>query len=135
MQLLFSGDELVLEYPTIYGISTPLRHLRLGIAIAKHTDFKVEYHKNVASYDNQSTHAAFLITHLDDGLQYLLVRNKGSKSLFYKKYKTIDYLVCSMDEEIDSEVIEKIKTIRGISICFALENPGQKEILNFTQLL
>ena len=63
------------------------------------------------------------------------MKNKGTKELFYPKYKQVDYLVCSIDEsEIKSEIIQIISKLRGISICFALEEPNQKQILNFTSL-
>ncbi len=131
----FTLDELELEYPIIYGISTPLRHIKLGFEIESHPDFLVEFYEDVESYLDKSTHASFLITYLEDETELLLIRNKGTKSLFYPRYKTVDYLLCARsEEELNPEIIKLIAKLKGISLCFALEKPQKKEILNFSQL-
>ncbi|MFT7230180.1 MAG: hypothetical protein ACI9GO_000644 [Bacteroidia bacterium] len=136
MQSLFSLDELVLEYPEVYGISTPMRHLRVGYVLRSSHYFDVVYEPEVSSYNRESSHGAYHLTFLDDLSTVLVIKNKGSNSHYYSKYKTADYLLCSLTEnEINKEIPRIISKLMGISICFALEKPNQKEILNFTQLL
>lgn len=136
MQSLFSLDELVLEYPEVYGISTPMRHLRVGYVLRSSHYFDVVYEPEVSSYNRESSHGAYHLTFLDDLSTVLVIKNKGSNSHYYSKYKTADYLLCSLTEnEINKEIPSIISKLMGISICFALEKPNQKEILNFTQLL
>ena len=136
MQSLFTSDELELSYPTIHGIVSANRPLRMGYELSQHPYFDVELYKEVSNYNKDSKHICYLITYLEDDSRCLLVKNKGADDFFYKKYKQVDYLVCAMDEEeISEEIIEIIRKLTGISICFALDNPNQKEILNFTQLL
>lgn len=131
----FTLEELELEYPIIYGVSTPLRHIKLGFEIECHPDFLVEFHEDIESYVGKSAHTSFLITYLDDKTQLLVIRNKGTKSLFYPRYKKVDYLLCAIGEdELNPEIIKIITKLKGISICFALDKPQQKEILNFSQL-
>jgi hypothetical protein len=135
MQSLFTSDELELSYPIIHGIVSANRAVRMGFVLSEHPDFDVELYNDILDYDKESLHVSYLIRYLEDNTKCLLVKNKGSNGLFYKKYKQIDYLVCAMDEEdINLEIIEIIRKLMGISICFALDNPNQKEILNFTQL-
>lgn len=136
MQSLFSLDELVLEYPEVYGISTPMRHLRLGYILRSSYYFDLVYEPEVSSYTKESSHGAYHLTFLDDLSEVLIIKNKGSNSYFYPKYKTADYLICCLTEqEINKEIPTIISKLMGISICFALKKPDQKEILNFTQLL
>jgi hypothetical protein len=136
VQSLFSLDELVLEYPEVYGISTPMRHLRVGYVLRSSHYFDVVYEPEVSSYNRESSHGAYHLTFLDDLSTVLVIKNKGSNSHYYSKYKTADYLLCSLTEnEINKEIPRIISKLMGISICFALEEPNQKEILNFTQLL
>jgi hypothetical protein len=136
VQSLFSLDELVLEYPEVYGISTPMRHLRVGYVLRSSHYFDVVYEPEVSSYNRESSHGAYHLTFLDDLSTVLVIKNKGSNSHYYSKYKTADYLLCSLTEnEINKEIPSIISKLMGISICFALEKPNQKEILNFTQLL
>ena len=95
----------------------------------------MDLYKETTTYSKESLHETYLISHLDDDAKCFLVKNKGTKELFYPKYKQVDYLVCSIDEEeIKSGIIQIISKLRGISICFALEEPNQKQILNFTSL-
>jgi hypothetical protein len=76
-----------------------------------------------------------MITLLDDESKCLLIKNRGSSSLFYPKYNNAEYLLCSLNEnEINPEIIEIFSKLPDISLCFALENPNQKQILNFIQL-
>lgn len=136
MQSLFLPDELELDYPEVYGISTPMRHLRLGYILSTSHHFKVMYEPEVSSYDKESAHGAYHLTFLDDDSEVLIIKNKGNNSLFYPKYKTADYLICSLSEDdINKEIPALISELIGISICFVLNKPNQKEILNFTQLL
>jgi hypothetical protein len=131
----FTLDELELEYPIIYGVSTALRHIRLGFQIECHPDFLVEFYEDVEGYLDKSAHASFLITYLEDQTQFLVIRNKGTKSLFYPRYKKVDYLLCATgDEELNPEIIKLFAKLKGISLCFALDKPQQREILNFSQL-
>jgi hypothetical protein len=136
VQSLFSSNELVLEYPEVYGISTPVRHLRLGYILSSSHYFDVVYEPEVSSYDKESSYGAYHLTFLDDLTKVLIIKNKESNSYFYPKYNTVDYLICSLTEdEINKEIPAIISKLMGISICFALKKPNQKEILNFTQLL
>jgi hypothetical protein len=136
VQSLFSLDELVLEYPEVYGISTPMRHLRVGFVLRSSHYFDVVYEPEVFSYNKESSHGAYHLTFLDDFSTVLVIKNKGSNSHYFPNYKTVDYLLCSLTEnEINKEIPRIISKLMGISICFALEKPNQKEILNFTQLL
>jgi hypothetical protein len=94
------------------------------------------YEPEVSSYNKESTHGAYHLTFLDDLSEMLIIKNKGVNSHFYSKYKTADYLICSLTEdEINKEIPAIISKLMGISICFALNKPNQQEILNFTQLL
>lgn len=135
MPSLFSSDELRLEYPTIYGIASSMRPLKLAYRISIHPDIEIDLHKETTTYSKESWHETYLIRHLDDGATCFLIKNKGTKELFYPKYKQVDYLLCSIDEEeVKEEIIQIISKIRGISLCFALLEPNQKQILNFTLL-
>ena len=136
MQSLFSADELDLYYPEVYAIATPLRHLRLGYMLSACPELDIFYESKVYTYDRESSHAAYHLTFLDDKSEALIIKNKGSSAFFYPKYKTADYLICSLsEEEINREIPQIIGKLNGISICFVLSKPNQKEILNFTQLL
>jgi hypothetical protein len=135
MPSLFTLEELVLDYPIIYGVASPKRPLKLAFELSIHPDIEVDLYKETTTYSKESLHETYLISHLDDEAKCFLVKNKGTNELFYPKYKQVDYLVCSIDEdEIKSEIIQIISKLRGISICFALEEPNQKQILNFTSL-
>ena len=136
MQSLFTSDELQLSYPIIHGVVSGNRPVRMGFVLSEHPDFDVELYNDVSDYDKESIHVSYLIRYLEDDTKCLLIKNKGTNGLFYKKYKQVDYLICAInEEEISVEIIEIIRKLTGISICFALDNPNQKEILNFTQLL
>ncbi len=136
MQSLFSTDELALEYPIIYGVSCALKPVKLAYYLSKCVDIEVVAVNDITSYDGKSLHQAFQITYLDDGFKCLLIKNKGSQAFFYKRYKNIDFLLCSLDDDnINDDLINIIGKQQGISICFALEEPNQREILNFSQLL
>jgi len=136
MHSLFTAEEFVLEYPRIYGIATSLRHVKLGYWLSIHPDIEVQFEEDIPNYSKESKHGAFHLTYLDDQTTYLLIKNKGSDGYFYPKYKQVDYLLCSMNEdEINLEIIEIVSNLKGISISFALDNPSPKDILNFTQLL
>ncbi len=135
MQSLFTADEFVLKYPCIYGISTSMRHMKLGYWLSVHPDIALQYEEDISDYRKESKHAAYHLTYLDDQSSYLMIKNRGTKHHFYSKYKQADYLLCSMnEEEINSELVQIVAQLTGISICFALNNPSSKEILNFTQL-
>ncbi len=135
MPSLFTLEELVLDYPIIYGIASSSRPLRLAYNLSIHSDIEVDLYQEATTYSKESLHETYLITHLDDGAKCFLVKNKGTKEVFYPKYKQVDYLVCSINEEkIKPEIIQIISKLRDISICFALEEPNQKQILNFTSL-
>ena len=136
MQSLFTTDELELDYPTIYGVSSALKPVKLAYLLSKCVDLEVVAVDDLKSYDQKSIHQAFQITYLDDGFMFLLIKNKGTEAFFFKRYKNIDYLLCSLDDNnINDDLINIIAKQQGISICFALEQPNQKEILNFSQLL
>lgn len=135
MHSLFTAAESVLEYPTIYGISTSLRHIKLAYTLSKHPELEVEFAEDIPDFYKESLHAAYLLTFLDDQTRCLLIKNKGSENYFYSKYKKADYLLCSLsDDEINIEIIQILSKLSGISICFALDIPNQKEIQNFSQL-
>lgn len=136
MNLLFSSDELLLDYPTVYGVSCSMRMEKLGHHILKHSDFDVNRIDDVSTYDRSSDHETFEVTYLDDNSSFLVIRNRGTEAFFYNQYKNVDYLVCAMNEdELNEEIIAQLRKLRGVSICFALDKPNQKEILNFSQLL
>lgn len=135
MQSLFTASEFVLEYPRIYGIATSMRHVKFGYRLSVHPDIELQYEEDIPNYAKESKHAAYHLTYLDDQSSCLIIKNKGSESYFYPKYKKADYLICAIsEEEISQEIIQIVSKLKGISICFALENPSQKEIINFTQL-
>lgn len=135
MQSLFTTEELVLKYPRIYGIATSLRHIKFGYWLSIHPDIALQYEADILDYNQESSHAAYHFTYLEDHTSCLLIKNKGSKNYFYPKYKKVDYLICAInEEEINSEIVQIVSKITGISICFALDNPNPKEIINFTQL-
>jgi len=136
LQSLFTTDELELDYPTIYGVSSALKPVKLAYLLSKCVDLEVVAVDDLKSYDQKSIHQAFQITYLDAGFMFLLIKNKGTEAFFFKRYKNIDYLLCSLDDNnINDDLINIIAKQQGISICFALEQPNQKEILNFSQLL
>ncbi|PCJ66821.1 MAG: hypothetical protein COA58_05015 [Bacteroidetes bacterium] len=135
MQSLFTAEELELSYPIIHGVVSSSHPVTLGFVLSQHPDFDVELYDDVVNYSKDSLHVAYRIKYLEDDTKCLLIKNKGTKELLYKKYKQVDYLICAMnEEEINTEIIEIIRKLSGIMICFALDNPNQKEILNFMQL-
>ena len=136
MHSLFTTDELVLDYPIIYGISSALKPIKLAYLLSNSSDIQVFAIDDRKTYDSKSEHQSFELTYLEDGFKCLLIKNKGTTDFFYKRYKKIDFLLCSLsDEFINADLINIIAKHQGISICFALDVPNQKEILNFTQLL
>lgn len=136
MQSLFTSEELVLEYPTIYGISSGLKPIRLAYELSKHPDLQVLATNDCSTYDGKSSHQCFEITYLEENYGCLLIKNKGFEGFFFKRFKNIDFLLCSLDDNfINAKLINIISKLQGITICFALDHPNQKEILNFTQLL
>ena len=136
MQSLFTAEELVLDFPEIYGISSSLRHVKFGYSMSNHHDFEVECYHDISVFGSDSVHGAYLLTYKEDGSKCLLIRNKGSKRLFNSKYKQVDYLLCSLsEEEINQEIIHIVRKLKDISLCFVLDKPNQKEIQNYTQLL
>ena len=135
MPSLFASGEFILEYPTIYGIAINQRLLGFIHTLSKHPDFHVECYDDIIDYDQKSYHLNYVITLLDDESQCILIKNRGSSSLFYPKYNNIEYLLCSNNEnEVNHEIIQIFSKLPDISLCFALENPNQKQILNFIQL-
>ena len=135
MPSLFASGEFILEYPTIYGVATNQRLLGFIHSLSKHPDFHVECYDDLLDYDQKSHHLNYVITLLDDGSQCILIKNRGSSSLYYPKYNNVAYLLCSLNEnEINPEIIEIFSKLPDISLCFALEKQNQKQILNFIQL-
>lgn len=135
MPSLFASGEFVFAYPTIYGIATNQRLSGFVHTLSKHPDLDIECYDDVLDYDQKSHHLNYMITLLDDESKCLLIKNRGSSSLFYPKYINAEYLLCSLNEnEINPEIIEIFSKLPDISLCFALENPNQKQILNFIQL-
>ncbi len=136
MQSLFTIEELALEVPPIFGISSALKETKLAYFLLSNPDLSVKRVDDVQNYDKTSYHAIYRMTFLDDDYTCFLIKNRGSDGYFYKSYKNIDYLLCSAsEEEINNEIIEIVSELRGVSICFALKEPNQNEILNFSQLL
>lgn len=136
MVSLFDEGEVVLDYPPIYGISTSLRSYRLAFLLAQHRDLDVECREDLSDYGLKSTFVNYGIYSLEEEREYLLIKNKGEKGWFYPRFKNVDYLLCSLTEEdISKEFRQQVAATRGISICFVLDKPNQKDILNFTQLL
>ena len=135
MPSLFASGEFVFAYPTIYGIATNQRLSGFVHTLSKHPDLDIECYDDVLDYDQKSHHLNYMITLLDDESKCLLIKNRGSSSLFYPKYNNAEYLLCSLNEnEINPEIIEIFNKLPDISLCFALEKPNQKQILNFIQL-
>jgi hypothetical protein len=136
MHTLFTTEELTLDVPEIYGISSALKTVKLGYYLLKNPYLGVERIEDISNYDKTSMHAAYEIIFLDDNYKCLLIKNRGTNSFFFNAYKNIDYLLCSLnEEEINNEIIEIVSKLHGVSICFALKKPNQNEILNFSQLL
>ena len=124
----FTLDDLELEYPIIYGISTPLRHLKLGFEIERHPDFLVEFHEDIESYLGKSAHACYLIAYLDDNTQFLIIKNKGSKTLFYPRYKKVDYLLCAIgEEELNPESLRYLLNLREYLFVLHFKNLNKKK--------
>tara|TARA_B100001063_G_scaffold220176_1_gene224833 strand:+ start:1755 stop:2165 length:411 start_codon:yes stop_codon:yes gene_type:complete len=135
MPSLFASGEFIFEYPTIYGVATNQRLLGFIHSLSKHPDFHVECYDDLLDYDQKSHHLNYVITLLDDGSQCILIKNRGSSSLYYPKYNNVAYLLCSLNEnEINPEIIEIFSKLPDISLCFALEKPNQNQILNFIQI-
>ena len=136
MPSLFTADELTLDFPTIYGVSSSVRWLKLGFLLSQHQDVEVVLVDDIQTEHEGKVHATYLIRYLEDESEIYVIKNKDENSYFYPSYKTIDYLLCSVnEEELNPRLVEIVKNIREISLCFALDKPNQKEILNFTQLL
>ncbi len=136
MPSLFTAEELTLDFPTIYGVSSSVRWLKLGFLLSQNQDIEVECVDDILTEHKGDKHAAYLLRYLDDGSESYVIKNKDKNSYFYHSYKSIDYLLCSVnEEEMNPRLIEIVKKIREISLCFELDMPNQKEILNFTQLL
>jgi hypothetical protein len=113
-----------------------MRHLRLGYVLSSCPHLEIIYVPEVFTYGKESAHGAYHLTFLDDNSEALIIKNKGTNSFFYPKYRTADYLICSLiEDELNKEIPSIISKLKEISICFALNKPNQKEILNFTQLL
>ena len=135
-QSLFTSDELVLEYPEIMGLVTPLRTIKLGYILRNHPDIDAVAVDDIQTFDKKSIHFCYSLTFLDDDSMYLLIKNKGDLGFFYPRFRKADYLLCSVSEdEINKDLISTIRNLNDITVCFALDKPNQKEILNFTQLL
>ena len=135
MPSLFASGEFILEYPTIHGIASNQRLSSFAHSLSKHPDLDIECFDDLLDYDKKSYHLNYVITLLDDKSKCLLIKNRGSSSLFYPKYNNIPYLLCSLNEnEINPNFIEIFSKLPDISLCFALEKPHQKQILNFIQL-
>ena len=136
MITLFDEGELILDFPAIYGISSSLRAYKLAFHLTQHRDLEVYASDNLTDYTSKSSYISYIIHHLDEQREYLLIKNKGDKGWYYPSYKKVDYLLCSLtEEEISIELTKQIASTRGVSICFVLNKPNQKEILNFTKLL
>ena len=98
-------------------------------------DHNLHNHDDIKTHEGDSVHGAFLISFLDDKSECLLIKNRGTNSFFYKKYRKLDYFLCPMDEEeINPKIIRIVKGFKDISVCFVLDKPNQKDILNFAQL-
>ncbi len=135
-QSLFTADELVLEYPEITGLVTPLKTIKLGYILRNHPDIDAVAADDIQTFDKKSVHFCYRLTFLDDASMYLLIKNKGDLGFFYPRFRKADYLLCSVSEdEINKDLISTIRNLNDITVCFALDKPNQKEILNFTQLL
>lgn len=135
-QSLFTVDNFILEYPEIVGVVTPLRSIKLGVILSKHPDMDVVAVDDVQTFDKKSQHCSYRLTFLDDSSDCLLIKNKGDFGYFFSRFKKADYLLCSLsDDVINKDLISRIRNLNDISLCFALDKPNQKEILNFTQLL
>ncbi len=135
MPSLFASGEFTLEYPTIYGVATNQRLLGFIHSLSKHPDFHVECYDDIIDYDQKSYHLNYVITLLDDESQCILIKNRGSTSLFHPKYKNVEYLLCSSNEnQVNPEIIQIFSKLPDISLCFALESPNQQQILNFIKL-
>ena len=135
MPSLFASGEFILEYPTIHGIATNQRLSSFAHSLSKHPDLAIESFDDLLDYDKKSYHLNYVIPLLDDKSKCLLIKNRGSSSLFYPKYNNIPYLLCSLNEnEINPNFIEIFNKLPDISLCFVLEKPNQKQILNFIQL-
>ncbi len=103
--------------------------------LSQHPDFEIDFHPEIATHAKTSQHACYLLHYAEDQSEVLIIKNIEVNDRFYPSYKNIDYLLCSLNEdEINTDIIQIISELNGISICFALDNPNQKEIQNFTQL-
>ncbi|MBT8327546.1 MAG: hypothetical protein KJP21_07470 [Bacteroidia bacterium] len=136
MHSLFTSEELELDFPKIFGVSSADKPIKMGYNLSLNPFIDVQFIDTISNFDETSEHAAFLITYLDDDYNCLLIKNKGSSGFFYKRFKNIDYLLCSTtEEELKEEIIEILSKLNSVSICFALDEPNQDEILNFSKLL
>ena len=136
MVSLFDEGELILEFPTIFGISTSLRAYKLAFYLTQHRNIEVYAREDLEDYGSKNTYINYVIHNLDEQREYLLIKNKGEKGWYYPSYKKVDYLLCSLTEEgVSEDLTQQIASTIGVSICFVLNKPNQKEILNFTKLL
>lgn len=136
-ELFLSTDEIALECPPIIGISCGLKAYKLAWYIECSNDYFVQRLDDVQNYNDNGFHSLYELQHKDDGTLLYLVRNKGTYSYFYKKFKNFQYLLFNKDAELpmDNKSITFIRTIEGVSLCLELEVPQEADKMNFIQLL
>lgn len=135
--LFLSSDEIALECPPIIGISCSLKSHRLAWYIERSRDYLVQRIEDVQNYNDDGYHSIYELQHKDDETLFYLVRNKGTYSYFYKKFKNFQYLLFNTDSELpmDNNCITLIRSIEGVSLCLELEVPQEADKMNFIQLL
>lgn len=135
--LFLSTEEMEIECPELYGISSPLKAYKLAWQIHNTKAFSIQKAEDLVNYNDGGFHTCYEITEIDNGTCLMLTRNRGTKGFLYKKYKHIDYIICSIaaDLSMDNDSITLIKQIEGVSLCLRLDDATKPDNMNFVQLL
>ena len=135
--LVLSSEDIEIECPEIYGISASIKAYRLAWSIDRLPLFKVRMLDDVENYNGDSVHQTYEITDLDHDATLLMIKNKGSKGFFYKKYKNFDYLLFSVSPtlSINNDTLTYVKQLEVVSLCTSLVPPSKPDDMNFIQLL
>lgn len=135
--LFLSSEEVTIECPEIYGISTPQKAYKLAWNIQKSAQFQSRKLDDVEHYYLGGHHCLYEIEDLDNQSRLYLVRNRGEKGFFYPKYKNFDFLLFSVSPYlvIDNDSLTSFKSLNAVSLCLALDEPASKDNMNFVQLL
>jgi hypothetical protein len=98
-------------------------------------EFQIYREEDVPNEAAGGSHACYKLLHLDEQTEYLLVKNKGERSYFYKKYRDLDFLLFGISgrSSSDNEILMSLKDLNCVSLCLKLDKPVSPESVNFIQ--